>query len=113
MGKADSWGGGVGLFLMFKFRRNVFVSSTEHSHSEVNTISCFILFPPLFPHCAALYLVMSDSFRPMDCSWPGSSVHGILQARILMWVAMPSSRGSFQLRDRTGVSCIAGGFFTG
>ena len=32
---------------------------------------------------------------PMDCSLPGSSVHGILQARILEWVAMPSSRGSF------------------
>ena len=37
---------------------------------------------------------------------------GILQARILEWVAMPSTRGSFQPRDRTGVSCISGGFFT-
>ena len=36
-------------------------------------------------------LTLSD---PMDCSQPGSSVHGILQARILEWVAMPSSRGS-------------------
>ena len=36
---------------------------------------------------------------PMDCSPPGSSVHGILQTRILEWVAMPSSRGSSQLRD--------------
>ena len=43
---------------------------------------------------------------PMDCSPPGSSVHGILQARILEWVAMPSSRGSSQPRDRTRVSCI-------
>ena len=43
---------------------------------------------------------------------PGSSVHGILQARILEWVAMPSSRGSFQLRNRTLVSHIAGRFFT-
>ena len=51
---------------------------------------------------------------PMDCSPPGS-VHGILQARILEWVAMPSSRGSSQLRDQTRISyvpCIAGGFFT-
>ena len=40
------------------------------------------------------------------------SVHGILQARILEWVAFPFSRGSSQLRDRTQVSCIAGGFFT-
>ena len=36
---------------------------------------------------------------PMDCSPPGSSVHGILQARILEWVAMPSSRGTSQPRD--------------
>ena len=42
---------------------------------------------------------------PMDCSPPGSSVHGILQARILKWVAMPSSRGSSQPRDQTHVSC--------
>ena len=43
---------------------------------------------------------------PMGCNLPGSSVHGILQARILEWVAMPSSRGSSQPRDRTHVSCI-------
>ena len=41
---------------------------------------------------------------PMDCSLPGSSVHGILQARILEWVAIPFSRGSSQLRDWTWVS---------
>ena len=50
--------------------------------------------------------------HPMDRSPPGSSVHGILQARILEWVAMPSSRGSSQLRDQTWVSHIAGRFFT-
>ena len=43
---------------------------------------------------------------PMDCSPPGSSVRGILQARILKWVAMPSSRESSQPRDRTQVSCF-------
>ena len=37
--------------------------------------------------------------NPMHCNPPGSSVHGILQARILEWVAMPSSRGSSGLRD--------------
>ena len=47
----------------------------------------------------------------MDCSLPGSSVHGILQARILEWVAISFSRGSSQPRDRTRVSCIAGRFF--
>ena len=49
---------------------------------------------------------------PMDCSPPGSSVHGILQARILEWVAISFSRRSSQSRDRTCVSCIAGRFFT-
>ena len=41
---------------------------------------------------------------PMDCSLPGTSVHGILQARILEWVAFPSFRGSSQLRNQTQVS---------
>ena len=45
-------------------------------------------------------------FHPVDCSPPGSSVSGILQARILEWVAMPSSRGSSPPRDRTHVSCL-------
>ena len=49
--------------------------------------------------------------NPMDCSPPGSSIHGILQARILEWVAMPSSRGSFQPRDQAQASHIAGKFF--
>ena len=48
---------------------------------------------------------------PRDCSLPGSSDHGILQARILEWVAMPSCRGSSQPRDQTHLSCIAGGLF--
>ena len=38
---------------------------------------------------------------PMDCSLPGSSVHGIFQARVLEWGAISSSRGSSQHRDRT------------
>ena len=51
--------------------------------------------------------VMSDSLWPMDYT-----VHGILQARILEWVAAPFSRGSSQPRDQIQVSHIAGGFFT-
>ena len=43
---------------------------------------------------------------PMDCSPLGSSVHGILQAKVLEWAAMPSSKGSSQPRDRTWVSAI-------
>ena len=44
---------------------------------------------------------------PMDCSPPGSSVHGILQARGLEWVAMSSSRGFSRPRDWTWVSCVS------
>jgi len=47
----------------------------------------------------------------MDCIPPGSSVHRIFQARILEWIAMPSSRGTSQPRNQTGVFCIADGFF--
>ena len=43
---------------------------------------------------------------PMDCSPPGSSVHGILQARILVWVAILFSKGSSRSRDRTQVSAL-------
>ena len=55
---------------------------------------------------------MSDSLDPMDCSLPGSSVHGILQARILEWAAISFSRRSFQPKDQIWVSCIAGKFCT-
>ena len=54
-------------------------------------------------------------WNPLDYSRLGSSVHGILQARILEWVAMPSSRASFWPRDQTHVFCIScdeGKFFT-
>ena len=63
--------------------------------------------------CVQSCLTLCD---PMDYSPPGSSVHGIFQARILEWVASRgSSSGSLRPRDQTRVSCvscIAGGFFT-
>ena len=49
---------------------------------------------------------------PMDCSPPGSSVHGILQTSIIEWVAIPLSRVSSQPRDQACISCTAGRFFT-
>ena len=49
---------------------------------------------------------------PMNYSPSGTSVHGILQARILEWVAIPFSKGSSQPRDQTPVSCMAETFFT-
>ena len=64
-------------------------------------------------HCC---FVVSDSFvTPMNYSPPGPSVHGIPQARILEWVAMPSSRGSSRPRDETACltsPALAGRFFT-
>ena len=61
-------------------------------------------FMIMFSSVAQLCLTLCD---PMDCSSPGSSVHGIFQARILEWIAMPSSRGSSQLRDWTPVSYVS------
>ena len=66
-----------------------------------------------FEDCACVRLcsaisVVSNSLRPHVCSPPGSSVHGILQARILEWVAMPSSRASSRPRDETHVSVFCG-----
>ena len=56
---------------------------------------------------------MSDSSTPCTvCSLPGSSVHGILQAKIVEWITVPFSKGSSQSRDQTQFSHIAGGFFT-
>ena len=54
-------------------------------------------------HAKSLQLCLTFC-NPMDCSPPGSSIPGILQARILEWVAIPSSRGSSQHRNRTLVS---------
>ena len=65
--------------------------------------------------CVVQCSAVSDSLRLHGCSLPSSSVHGILQTRILEWVARSVSRGSSQPRDLTLISrvfCIAGGFFT-
>ena len=62
--------------------------------------------------CAKSFQSCLTLCHPMDCSPPGSSIHGILQARRLEWVAITFSRGSSQPRDWSLVSCIAGRFFT-
>ena len=73
----------------------------------------FDLHHPVFPLSSPwvkwsdICSVMSNSLLPTDYT-----VHGILQARILQWVAFSFSRGSSPPRDQTQVSCIAGGFFT-
>ena len=78
---------------------------TYHQDSTIN-ILLYLFCVLVAPSC----LTLCD---PMDYRLPGSSVHGILQVRILEWVAIPFSRGSLQPRDRTKVSRIAGRFLTG
>ena len=72
--------------------------------NEENTIKC-----ESESEVAQSCLTLCD---PMDCSLPGSSIHGIFQTRILKWVAISFSRESSQLRDKTQVSCIAGRLLT-
>ena len=65
--------------------------------------------------CVLSRLVVSDSCDPPDCSPPDSSVHGTLQARILGWVAISSSRGSSPSTDQTCISvspALADRFFS-
>ena len=71
---------------------------------------CFFIFP------SVCYDVLShvQLCNPLDCSAPGSSVHGIFQLRIPEWVTVSSSRASFWPRDQihiSCISCIAGGYF--
>ena len=74
---------------------------------------CFFFFFTFHLDCVCLVAQSCPTLcDPMDWSPPGSSVHGILQARILEWVVIPSSRGSSQPRDQTQVSHVAGRFFT-
>ena len=73
-------------------------------HLTLHTSSIFPLFIRMKSESRS---VMPDSLRPLDYT-----VHGILKARLLEWVAFPFSRGSSQPKDRTQVSCIVGGFFT-
>ena len=72
---------------------------------------CLICLQWIYITCVLSLLLCSTLCNPMDCSQAPLSM-GILQTRILEWVAMPSSRGSSQPRDRTQVFHIAGGFFT-
>ena len=83
---------------------------TESETTERLSTAQYLLYvvcmhASLLQSCLTLY-------DPMDCSPPGSSVHGILHARILEWVAILFSRGSSRPRDWTWVFCIAGRFFT-
>ena len=81
-------------------------SSRPRDQIQVTCASCIGRQIPY--HCTT----WEAQFLPMDCSPPGSSVPGILQARILEWAAFPFSTGPSQPRDQTQLSCVAGRFFT-
>ena len=86
------------------------ISQTLHIISRVqgppNMVDICHLFCLKQRLCAKSLQSCSILYNPMDCSPPGSSVHGILQAKTVEWVAIPSSRGSSWPRDWTRVSCI-------
>jgi len=97
------------------------VSSLRRKLSLSSAFDQFQPFGPNQPYlCLLIMCVRAQSLQSSptlcdswDCSSPGSSVHGILQASTLEWVAMLSSRGYSQPRDRTHMSCIScveGGF---
>ena len=87
------------LTFSHKYIIRIFFSVTSFTtYKESKIVSYSVVFKSLQPHGL--------------CSPPYSSVNGILQARVLEWAAMPSSRGYSWPRDQTRVSCIAGRFFT-
>ena len=87
--------------------------STPAFISPYPTVATLLCLIPLLLQDSCLVAKLSQTLCiPMDCSLPGSSIHGILQARVLEWIAIPFSRGSSTSRDRTQVFCIAGKFFT-
>ena len=95
----------------------MFLSNDSDTDSSLGTTDLGQWFSDLAAHyndlCYAVlsHSVMSDSVTPWTIAHQ-APLSGILQTRILQWVAKPSSRGSSQPRDRTQVSPIAGGFFT-
>ena len=86
-------------FLLFSFLFQPFMEGEHTVHAcMLGHFSCFQLL-------ATPWTIAHHD--PMDCSPPGSSTHWILQTRILEWVAIPSSRGSSWLRDRTLISSVS------
>jgi len=81
--------------------------TTEHWVEVPVLFSIFSLVTYFMCVCLQLLSHVWIFFDHMDCSSPGSSVHGILQARILEWVAVSSSRGSSWLRGWTWGSCVS------
>ena len=88
---------------------HITVYSVIYTYTHTHTHIC------VYMHESQVASVLSNSLQLMNCSLPGSSVHGILQARMLEWVAMPSSRESSEpgIKPASLMSpTLADGFFT-
>ena len=111
----------LGRLISPKEGRGVWVSPREDRGLEFSSRrkGQFFFFSPTFLSLSKDYISESEVIQscptlcnPMDCRLPGSSVHGILKARVLEWVAISFSRGSSRPSDRTWVSCIVGRHFS-
>ena len=111
----------IGGFEMIKLEKTIQTSSAwdsisfwspEWMNAEVFTPKLLCCFSSTLWFKVLVLQSCPTLFDPMDHSPSGSSVHEIVQARILEWVAIPFSRRSSLSRDWTCISCIAGGFFT-
>ena len=107
-------------YLLNRNRFKRLFDSHQHIFIEVKLTDNIVLISTVewlsYTFCCCCCCLVAQSCpilcNPTDCSPPGSSVHGILQARILEWVTIPFSRGSSRPRDQTWVSCITGRCFT-
>ena len=82
-----------------------------NGYQEVTNKNLITLYEPTNPNLQSMRAKLLQSYptlcNPMDCSPSGSSVHGILQARILRWVAISSSRASSQPKDQTHIPSVS------
>ena len=99
----------IGIFIFASFQPQIinpqFIRRQKCSLFKANSLTFLVNLKKKYAKSLQLCLNLCN---PMNCSLSGSSIHGILQARILEWVAMASSRGSSRPTDRTCISCIAG-----
>ena len=113
-----SWKGKTSVYILLSVCMNTYYKCccqnntlVKEREKEINTAEIRGMDPSAQRSlCVCVYVWVAQLCltlcNPMDCSPPGSSVNGILQAKILQWVAIPFSRGSSTPRDRICVSCI-------
>ena len=97
---------GVGYHFLLQ---GIFLSQELNLHWRVDSLPQTTWEAPINYSCVRMHSVLPSNptlGHPVDCSPPGSSVHGILQARTLEWVTTPSSRASSPPRDWTQISCV-------